>query len=264
MTGTCTLITGASTGLGKALAEDFAARGEHLVLVARSKSRLEELAAALAANHGVEVVVCCADLSLPGAPAQLYDTCRSLRLQVGRLVNCAGFSSVGDFVGIPPADLQGMVMVNALALAELTRRFLPDMVARRSGTVVNISSLSAFQGVPGMAVYAATKSFVRTLTEALGQELRGTGVRVFAVCPGFLDNDSFYARAGHDRSRILVPVASPQVVVRAVRRGLSKGPTIMVPTLFDRLMVFTQRFLPRPLVVLLAGLFAGASEKKRQ
>lgn len=256
-----TLVTGASMGIGSAIATAFAAGGDNLVLVARSTGRLDELAAGLTATYGVDVRVFSADLGMPEAPGQVFDFCRSEKIEVARLVNCAGFSVAGDFSRMPPEELRQMAMVNMVSLAELTRLFLPGMIARHHGAVVNIASLGAFQGVPGMGFYSATKSFVVTLTEALAEELRGSGVRVFAVCPGFIDTDGFYARAGHDRKRIMVPVSPPGVVVRAVRRGLVSGATILVPTWFDRIMVFTQRFMPRKLVVMLAGFFAGAVDK---
>lgn len=256
-----TLVTGASMGIGSAIAKDFASRGENLVLVARSTGRLEELAAGLAARHGIDVRVFSADLGLQEAPGQVFDFCRGEGIEVGCVVNCAGFSVAGEFSRMPSQELSQMAMVNMVALAELTRLFLPGMIGRRRGAVINIASLAAFQGVPGMGFYSATKSFVVTLTEAIAGELRGSGVRVFAICPGFIDTDGFYERAGHDRKRIVVPVSRPDVVVRAVRRGLDSGATVVVPTLFDRIMVFTQRFMPRRLVVRLAGIFAGAMDK---
>ena len=256
-----TLITGASTGIGRHLAVDFAASGDNLVLVARSGGKLEELAVELRSRYGIEVRVCPQDLGQIDAPSKVFDFCSASGLEIDRLVNCAGFSVVGDFAKMPEGELHQMAMVNMVALAALTRLFLPAMIVRRRGAVVNIASLAAFQGVPGMAYYSGTKAFVVRLTEALTGELRGTGVRIFAVCPGFIDTDGFYDRAGHDRSRIVTPISSPSVVVRAVRRGLDSGAIVVMPTLFDRLMVFTQRLLPRRPVVMLAGFFAGAGEK---
>lgn len=257
-----TLITGASTGIGKALAEDFASQGKNLVLVARSTGLLETLASRLASTCRVDVRVCPADLSHPEAPEKVFAFCREAGLEIETLVNCAGFSVSGGFIASPPEDLRQMAMVNMVSLTGLTRLLLPGMVSRKCGSVVNIASLSAFQGVPGMSAYSASKSFVVTLTEGLAVELRGSGVRVFAVCPGFIDNEQFYKRAGHDRSRIMSPVSPPSVVVRAVRRGLRGRGIVVFPTFFDSLMVFTQRFVPRRLVVAIAGFLAGAAEEK--
>ncbi|NTU57943.1 MAG: SDR family oxidoreductase [Chlorobiaceae bacterium] len=255
-----TLITGASTGIGKALAADFAASGDNLVLVARSRDRLEELAAELHRKHGVDVRVCSQDLGRAEGPASVFAFCADERLVIDKLVNCAGFSVAGKFAVMPPEELHQMAMVNMVAVGGLTRLFLPAMIGRGRGAVVNIASLAGFQGVPGMAYYSATKAFVVNLTEALTEELRGTGVRIYAVCPGFIDNDQFYNRAGHDRSRIITPISSLSVVVKAVRRGLAGASIHELPTLFDRMMVFSQRLVPRSLVVRIAGIFAGAKE----
>jgi hypothetical protein len=256
-----TLITGASTGIGKALASDFAASGDNLILVARSRDKLDELAGELKRAHGVEVRVCSQDLGLVDGPSSVFGFCDGEGLAVDKLVNCAGFSVAGSFASMPQDELLQMAMLNMVAVAGLTRLFLPAMIGRRRGTVINIASLAGFQGVPGMAYYSATKSFVVNLTEALTEELRGTGIRIFDVCPGFIDNDQFYSRAGHDRSRIITPISSPGVVVGAVRRGIMGGSIHVLPTLLDRMMVFSQRLLPRTPVVWIAGLFAGAKEK---
>lgn len=257
-----TLITGASSGIGKAIATDRAKSGEHLVLVARSASKLDALAAELKCAHGVDVQLFVQDLSERDAAERVFRFCQDNAIAVDCLVNCAGFSVTGSFERMPEEELVRMAMVNMVSVAALSRRFLPVMLERRRGAVVNIASLGGFQGVPGMACYSATKSFVVTLTEALAGEFGGTGVRIFAICPGFIDNDQFYSRAGHDRSRIVTPVSSPEVVVRAVRRGLNGNAILVLPTTFDSLMRFTQRFVPRKMVVWLAGVFAGAQEKR--
>ncbi|AOS82737.1 short-chain dehydrogenase [Chlorobaculum limnaeum] len=256
-----TLITGASTGIGKYLAEDFARMGDNLVLVARSKDKLEALAGELRRTCGVEVHVCAQDLSAVDAAAKVFEFCEQKGLVIDKLVNCAGFSVAGDFERMDEEMFVQMATVNMVAVVALIRLFLPAMRVRRRGTVVNIASLAGFQGVPGMAAYSATKAFVVNLTEALSIELQGSGVRIFAVCPGFIDNDLFYSRAGHDRSRIIVPVSSPEVVVKAVRKGLAGKALLILPTFFDRLMVFSQRFVPRKIAAGLAGVFAGAREK---
>ncbi|NTW51561.1 MAG: SDR family NAD(P)-dependent oxidoreductase [Chlorobiaceae bacterium] len=256
-----TLITGASTGIGKALAADFAASGDNLVLVARSGQKLEELAGELRRSCGVDVRVCSQDLGQQEGPASVFGFCSAEGLAVDRLVNCAGFSVAGSFAGMPEEELLQMAMVNMVAVAALTRLFLPSMIGRRRGVVVNIASLAAFQGVPGMAYYSATKAFVLRLTEAIFEELRGSGVRICAVCPGFIDNDQFYNRAGHDRRRIHGPISSLEVVVAAVRRAVSGRSIQVLPTLLDRMMVFSQRFLPRTPIIKIAGFFAGAKEK---
>jgi short-subunit dehydrogenase len=253
-----TLITGASTGIGKHLAEYFAGTGDNLVLVARSKEKLDVLAEELHRSCGVDVHVCCQDLSESGAASRVFEFCEKRGLCIDKLVNCAGFSIAGDFRHMSEEEFVQMAMVNTVALTTLIRLFLSGMLVRRRGAVVNIASLAGFQGVPGMAGYSATKAFVLNLTEALYIELQGTGIRIFAVCPGFIDNDQFYIRAGHDRRRISVPVSGTGVVLRAVRKGLEGSQMLVLPTLFDHLLVFTQRFLPGKIAGILAGLFAGA------
>jgi short-subunit dehydrogenase len=253
-----TLITGASTGIGRHLAEYFAGTGDNLVLVARSKETLDVLAEELHRSFGVDVRVCCQDLSEQGAASRVFEFCEERGLVIDKLVNCAGFSIAGDFRYMSEEAFVQMAMVNTVALTTLIRLFISGMLVRRRGAVVNIASLAGFQGVPGMAGYSATKAFVVNLTEALFIELQGTGVRVFAVCPGFIDNENFYKRAGHDRSRIMVPVSGAEVVVKAVRKGLEGGQMLVLPTLFDHMLVFSQRFLPGKIAGLLAGVFAGA------
>jgi len=257
-----TLVTGASNGIGKAIAADCAQQGDNLVLVARSSEKLETLAAELRRAHGADVQVCVQDLSERDAARQVLRFCDERGIAIDKLVNCAGFSVTGNFDRMPEEELLRMSMVNMVAVATMTRLFLLPMLERRRGAVVNIASLAGFQGVAGMACYSATKSFVVTLTEALAAELRGTGVRIFAVCPGFIDNDNFYSRAGHDRKRILTPISKPGVVLRAIRRGMAGSAMIVMPTFFDALMRFTQRLVPRKLVVFLAALFAGATQKR--
>ena len=146
-----TLITGASTGIGKYLAEDFASMGDNLLLVARSKEKLDSLAGELRRAHGVDVQVCCQDLSEIGAAGKVFGFCEQKGLAIDKLVNCAGFSVVGDFGRMDEEAFVQMATGNMVALAALIRRFLPAMLARRRGTVVNIASVAGFQGVPGMA-----------------------------------------------------------------------------------------------------------------
>jgi short-subunit dehydrogenase len=257
-----TLVTGASTGIGRALAVDHAENGSDIVLVARSSGKLQELAGELKHLYGVDVRICCQDLSETDAAFTVYSFCQQEGIGVDCLINCAGFSEAGDFVDMKEDDVARMAMVNMVAVSALIRLFLPPMLERKRGVVINIASLAGFQGVPGMACYSATKAFVIRLTEALSGELTGSGVRIFAVCPGFIDNDQFYNRAGHDRSRIIVPVSGIDVVIRAVRKGINGDSVLELPTVFDHLLIFFQRLLPRRVVIWLAGFFAGARSRR--
>ena len=177
------LITGASSGIGAEFARRFAANGYDLILVARRQELLNALRDELAAT-GAEVLVITKDLSLKTSAKSLYQDVKSCNLTVDVLVNNAGFAYGGAFTAMEAEAVPRMVLLNAATLATLTRLFVTDMVARGSGRILNISSLSAFQAVPSMTLYAATKAFVLSFTEGLAEELRGTGVTVTALCPG--------------------------------------------------------------------------------
>lgn len=252
----CTLLTGASGGIGEAIARDFAGHGSPLVLVARSRPELDRLAALISREYGVEVHVCPADLSAAEGAAAVFAFCRERALQVACLVNCAGFSRVGPFCSATPALLRQMVAVNLDAPTQLVRLFLPAMIERGRGTIVTISSMAGVQGVAGMAAYSATKAYLINLTEALHLELEGSGVQALVVCPGFIETP-FISRAGQDRSAIRLPLSSAEVVARALRRGIERGGMRSYPTLLDHLLVIVQRFVPRSVAVRLSALLAG-------
>ncbi|MCU1529032.1 MAG: 3-oxoacyl-[acyl-carrier protein] reductase [Frondihabitans sp.] len=186
-----TLITGASTGIGAEFAARFAARGDDLVLVARSADKLESLAAELRRAHHVNVFVVPLDLATPDATERLWTETRRLALDIDALVNNAGFATHGDLADADPARLAAQIQLNCGTLVGLTNRYAPAMRERGRGTIVNIASTAAFQPLPHMAVYGATKAFVLSFTEALWAELRTDGVRVLAVCPGATDTPFF-------------------------------------------------------------------------
>ncbi|MGC4933151.1 SDR family NAD(P)-dependent oxidoreductase [Gordonia sp. DT30] len=190
-TGKTVLITGASSGIGRAFAQRAAAHGARLVLVARRAPVLAELATELQTRHDSQVHVIPCDLAIPGAGTQLHDEVVAAGLEVDILVNNAGVGAHGDLVAARAADVVAQIQLNVTALAELTTLFLPAMTARRQGTVINIASTAAFQAIPHMAVYGATKAFVLSFTRALWAETKATGVRVIAVCPGATDTEFF-------------------------------------------------------------------------
>ncbi len=254
-----TLITGASMGIGEAFARECARRGQHLILVARSGDRLKALAEELRLESGVTVRVCVEDLSDAESPTRIYEFCRKQHVGVDFLVNCAGLSHAGDFDDIPTGKLEEIMMVNMMAMARLTRLLLPDMVARRGGCIINIASLGALQGVPGLGLYSATKAFVVTLSEALYGELKGKGVKVVAVCPGFI-NTGFFERAGHNRANLRLPISETGVVVKAAMKGLKKNSVRVYPTLIDRVLVFSQRLVSRKIVIGLARFIAAVKD----
>lgn len=182
--GVTALVTGASSGIGKAFAEDLAERGAKLIITARSESGLQAVAADLRARFRSEVVVIPLDLGQPGASARLMEAVHGQGLTVDLLVNNAGFGKWGAFVDIEPPSNAEMIQLNVTALVELTRLCLPGMIARRKGGVINVASTAAFVPLPYAAVYSAAKTFVLYFSEALWGETRDSGVHVLALCPG--------------------------------------------------------------------------------
>ena len=249
-------------GIGEACASEFAGKGHNLVLVARSADKLQSLAKMLSQKNGVEVKVCVEDLSESASPTRVYEFCYRRHITVDMLVNCAGLSHAGDFDDIPFDRLQEIMMVNMMATASLIRLFLPDMVERKKGCIINIASLGGLQGVPGIGLYSATKSFVITLSESLYIELIGKGVKVYAVCPGFIDT-GFFRRAGHNTANLRLPVFGIDVVIKAVNKGLRKNCIRVFPTPIDALLAFSQRAVSRKIAVQLAGFFAAVKDDYR-
>ncbi|HZC76160.1 MAG TPA: SDR family oxidoreductase, partial [Ktedonobacterales bacterium] len=182
--GETALVTGASSGIGEELARLFARDGYDLVLVARGKTQLEALAAELRQRHGVSLTVLATDLAQPAAAQAIYDELTRAGITVDVLVNNAGYATYGSFTEIPAETELAMLQVNMAALTHLCKLFLPPMVRRGSGRVLNVASTAAFQPGPLMAAYYASKAYVLSLSEALANELRGTGVTVTALCPG--------------------------------------------------------------------------------
>ncbi|WP_449257877.1 SDR family NAD(P)-dependent oxidoreductase [Chlorobium limicola] len=256
-----TLVTGASMGIGRALAEAFAGKGHHLLLVARSGDLLEALAEELRDGYGVRVFCCASDLAEQHGPERVFSYAEEHGLAIRLLVNCAGISRAGVYSDLPFHDLDAIMAVNVIASAKLIRLFLPDMLSERKGTVISIASLGGAQGVPGLALYSATKSFMITLTEALHVELDGTGINVIAVCPGFVDT-GFLEKAGHNRQGIRLPVYGIAIVVRAVLRSIEKPRMLVYPTFLDFFLVFSQRFTPRAVAARISGFLAAAKGKQ--
>jgi short-subunit dehydrogenase len=178
------LVTGASSGIGAALAQRFARAGFNLVLVARSDDKLKQLARELTAAHAIRAWVAPADLSQPDAARRLAAQMKRARRRIDVLVNCAGVLAHGSFSDMATTRHRELIDLNVSGLTDMLACFLPDMVGRGSGRVLNVASIAAFQPVPMLATYAATKAYVLSLTESLAEELRGTGVSITALCPG--------------------------------------------------------------------------------
>ncbi len=243
----CAVVTGASSGIGAVYARALHARGEQLVLVARRAERLERLAAEL--GGPCLPLACPLDVTAADAASRLEEFLARHALHVDLLVNNAGAGDTGPFHEQEESRLRGMVDLNVTALLLLTRRFLPGMLARRRGRIVNVVSNGAFQPVPFLGVYAACKSLVLSFTEALATELRGTGVQVQALCPGLTDTEFF--EVARTQPRLLVnrlPRATPEAVVHASLRGLARGRLRVVPGWLDWVNMHLVRVLPGALV----------------
>jgi short-subunit dehydrogenase len=249
--GKTALITGASSGIGLELAKAFARRGANLVLVARRKDRLDAVAAQIRAESGINVAVVAQDLSTPNSAAELEAKLRSTRTQVDVLINNAGFGTHARFVNEDRYRVRDEISLNVSALVDLTAAFLPGMIARDFGVVVNVASTASFQPVPGMAVYAATKAFVRSFTEAVWGEIETPHVRVFAVNPGATESE-FFDVAGGKPSGTLAPTVD---VVTAVMRQIdARGskPSVVVGRR-NAAMAWMSSRLPSKSVIRVAG-----------
>ncbi len=247
------LVTGASSGIGDALARRLARDGRHLVLVARRTDRLEALAASLRASSGIEAHAIGADLTRAGAVEGLLADVERRGLTVDWLVNNAGFGTVGPFHELPLERELEQIGLNVEALVELTGRCVPGMVARGRGVVMNVSSVGGYIPSPMMATYTGTKAFVLSFSEAIAAELQGTGVRVLCVCPG-VTRTEFQERAAVDTSNVpsFAWQTADEVADEAVR-AVAAGQSVIVNGLVNRTMTNTAKFLPRALLVRLAG-----------
>lgn len=244
---TYALITGASSGIGECFARALAARKHNLVLVARSKDKLEALAEELRAKHGVQAVVFDADLSVPGAAAALAEKLAAGKLSVDLLVNNAGFGARGEFWNLPLERFDEMLQLNVLALVELTHRLLPVMIENKSGGVINVSSTASFQPVPYTTVYGATKAFVTSFSMAIAEELRPHGVKVVTLCPGGTKTNFFVA--GDYKKRTLPGgLQAPEEVVEEALRALDRSGGLVIPRFLNKLSIFSQRLTPRSTV----------------
>jgi uncharacterized protein len=241
------LITGASAGFGAEFARRLAERGAHVILVARREEKLRALAREIKARHGVEAEVIVADLRQADSSRQVFEAAQGLGKEVRVLVNNAGFGIYGRLEETPAGRNQDLVMVNVVALASMTRLFLPDMIRAGDGVILNVASTSAFQSVPYMANYGASKAFVLSFTEALWGENLGTGVRVVAVCPGPVETEFFEVMG----SMQPVPLRKDTVenVIASALRAVDHNRGYVVPgPVLNYLMANASRLMPRSLV----------------
>jgi uncharacterized protein len=258
--GKTALITGASYGIGTAFARRLAAEGAHLVLTARSTERLQTLADELRSQYQTRVTIIAADLNDANAPQSIFAETQRQQLAIDLLINNAGVGAVGDFASQSLDKQLEMIQVNVTALVALTHLYLPGMLARRHGHILNVASTASFQGVPYLATYAATKSFILNFSEGLWAECKPYGVTVTALCPGSTESN-FHAVAGSERSNH--PKQSAEAVVSAGLQALAQGRSHVVSGWNNKLMVWMERFVPRQTVTgMAAKIFQEFAGKK--
>ena len=243
MTVPVTIVTGASAGLGVDFARQLSARGQKLVLVARRKDRLEALAAELGNARAVAL-----DLAEPEAPSRLADDLAAHGEHCDTLINNAGFGLWGRFLKLDGDKQRAMIDLNCSSLVDLCHTFLPGMVERGQGGILNVASTAAFQPGPGMATYFATKAFVLSFTEALHEEMRGKGVKVSALCPGPTKTE-FGEVAGFSGGSAFEKIsARSEDVVQAGLTGLDANKAVVIPGMLNKAGAQAGRFLPRSLI----------------
>ena len=241
-----TLITGASAGIGAAFARKLAARGRNVLLVARSEDKLIALCNELGRLTSIRAQYIALDLQQPDAGAQLFEETKKRELEIEMLINNAGFGSMGDFGKLNLDRELEIIQLNVRAVVDLTHRFLGPMRERKRGTIVNVASTAAFQAVPYMATYAATKAFVLSFSEAIAEENRLHGIHVMALCPGVTETNFFEA------SKIDLPpmrtIQTAEEVVDAALRAMDRQKTVAISGWTNWLVVEAERFVPRSTV----------------
>jgi short-subunit dehydrogenase len=247
------VVTGASGGIGLALSRQLAVKGYDLLLVSRNAQALDTVCSNLAEAHGVSCQFLAADLSSLEGLQALEQRLQDIEPEV--LINNAGFGTAGSFADSDAISNAGMMQLNMVSLVQLCHAVLPGMRARRSGYILNISSLAAFQPAPGLALYGASKSFVLPFSEALNHELKGSGVSVTASCPGPVDT-GFHRRAGTEKSRLVrMGTQNSDTVARKALHALFRSKPVIIHGRLNRLLVFSTRLVPRSWLAGFAGRF---------
>lgn len=247
------LITGASRGIGLELAKQCAMHGHDVVLVARSQDALEAAAGTIEGRYGVHAAVVPADLSSPDAPPEIFASMLEQKIEIGLLINNAGFGLGGVFLETDLERELDMIQVNIAAPTQLTKLFLAPMVKRRSGRIMNVASTAAFQPGPLMSVYYATKAYLLSFSEAIAEELRDTGVTITALCPGATATD-FAETAQVSNTRLFrkLGVADAENIARYGYKAMMRGDRVAIPGWRDKLMVQSERFVPRRVITAIA------------
>ena len=246
------LITGGSIGIGAALADVFASQGHDLILVARNREKLDATASSIQQRFRVQVLGLTEDLADPLGPARLYQAIRERDLQVEYLVNNAGAGVFGRFATTDLDTELKIIQLNVTSVVDLTKRFLPSMIERRSGRILNVASMAAFVPGPWMSVYYATKAFLLSFSEAIAYELKPNGITVTALCPGPTESE-FKVRAGSQRSQLFQSfVMDAPRVARVGYDAMMKGKPLAIPGLRNKLIPVALRAVPRPAIVTLS------------
>ena len=253
------LITGASSGIGEVFARKLAARGRNVLLVARSEEKLVTLCNELGRSSSIRAQYVALDLSKPESPRLLFEESMKRGLTVDMLINNAGFGSMNEFAKLDLARELNMIDLNVKSLVELTHRFLQPMIERKQGVIINVASTAAFQPVPYMATYAATKAFVLSFSEALWEENRPYGIKVLALCPGVTETNFFEAARGFKPPARVSQ--TPEEVVDTALRGLAQGKSHVISGWSNFLMTQSERLVPRSLIIRVAGRMMRAQQK---
>ena len=252
------LITGASAGIGLEFAKLLAAGGANLVLTARRADRLQSIASELSAQYRVKVEIFSADLLRPEAPAEIFNFTSGKNIEVELLINNAGFGAFGYVHEIPVEKMLEMIQVNCSAVVRLTRLYLPLMVARKHGDVLIVASLASFQAVPFSTVYAATKAFDLSFAEGVAEELRGSGVRVCALCPGTTNTE--FQQVAKQPERVFRSAEPAEKPARVGLEALAAGKAYVISGFMNKLMKEGQRLAPRGFVTRTAAKMMRPSE----
>lgn len=245
------LVTGSSSGIGETFARELAGRGMNVVLVARSMEKLKALAAELTSKHSIRAEAICVDLGEAGSAESLFRETEARGINVTMLINNAGFATYGPFEALDLAREQEQIMLNVHALVGLTRLYLPELLKSPGSAIVNVASTAAFQPLPYMAVYGASKAFVLSFSEALWAQFKGTNVAVLALCPGPVNTR--FAEVVGAAEAMVGKQDSPEFVVRKALRALENGKSFIIPRFSQHLLSSLARILPRHMIASISG-----------
>ncbi|MFZ1981363.1 MAG: SDR family oxidoreductase [Smithella sp.] len=246
------LITGASEGIGYELVKLSAKDGYNCVLIARNKQKMDQIAAEVEKSFGIKTRVIAKDLSLPESAREIFDELNAANVPVNVLINNAGLGICGDFAQSDMDMNMHLIQVNLVTLTKLTWLFLPGMLKRKSGKIMNVGSIASFAPSPNFALYNASKAYVLFFSEALGEELKGTGVSVTCLCPG-ATKTNWQARAGAENIRLnRVRMIDAKIVAEHGYKGLMKGKRLVVPGIDNKITLLCTKFAPRAVVLKVA------------